>query len=1553
MYSQKYIADYEVANEDVLRSIPEEFINTVKTELVIAYQHTSHGTHVSRGVFGLQDYKSGDEILFAVSSTPQGSKLEFRDYALASYAPVGIDASDLSRDETAFIQTTRNYLDAPENANVNVIMWSWCNIAGHDVAGNYLPGMDLLISEYGVAGSKIGTGEGQREVSVTFIFMTGHANVNANVGESRPKSLAALINDHCNANGYFCLDYYSIDTHDMVDNYWEDAGDNGNSVSYGGNFYVDWQNSHALGTDYFENKTSPGGSVTFGAHNTQHITANRKAYAMWWILARISGWDGNPVTVPVSQINVSSAGGVTEILTGGTLQFTAEVLPSDATNKDITWSVTNQTGEATITQEGLLTATSEGTVTVVATAQDGSGISGSLQITITDPVVPVTTINVTSIGGVTEMLTGSMLQFSAEVLPTDATNKDIAWSVLDQTGSGTITQGGLFTATLEGTVTVVATAQDGSGVTGSMQISITDPVVPVALINVTSVGGVTEMLTGGTLQFSAEVLPTDATNKEIVWSVTNQTGSGTITQGGLLTATSEGTVTVVATAQDGSGISGSLQITITDPVVPVTTINVTSVGGVTEMLTGGMLQFSADVLPSNATNKDITWSVLDQTGSGTITQGGLLTATLEGTVTVVATAQDGSGVTGGLQITVTDPVVPVTTINVTSVGGVTEMLTGGTLQFSANVLPSNATNKDITWSVSDQTGSGTITQGGLLTATSEGTVTVVATAQDGSGVTGNLQIMITDPEVPVTTINVTSEGGVTELLTGGTLQFSADVLLSNATNKDITWSVLDQTGSGTITQGGLLTATLEGTVTVVATAQDGSGVTGGLQITVTDPVVTVTTINVTSVGGITEILTGGTLQFTAEVLPSDATNKDITWSVTNQTGEATITQGGLLTATSEGTVTVVATAQDGSGATGSLQISITDLVVPVTTINVTSVGGVTEMLTGGMLQFSANVLPSNATNKDITWSVTNQTGEATITQGGLLTATSEGTVTVVATAQDGSGVTGSLQIMITDPVMPVTTINVTLVGGVAEMLTGGTLQFSANVLPSNATNKDIIWSVLDQTGSGTITQGGLLTATSEGTVTVVATAQDGSGATGSLQISITDPVVLVTTINVTSVGGVTELLTGGTLQFSANVLPLNATNKDITWSVTNQTGEATITQGGLLTATSEGTITVVATAQDGSGVTGSLQIMITDPVVPVTTINVTSVGEVTEMLTGGTLQFTAEVLPAGATNKAIIWSVLNQTGSATITQGGLLTATSEGTVTVVATAQDGSGVTTSMQITISDQKVMVSSISVISEGGITVLPIGNSLQFSVEALPYNATDKDVIWRVNKKTGDARITQEGLFISESEGTVDVIAITWDGSGKRDTMELTITSSVILVNDINITTTSGVTEIGIGGTLQFILQVLPTDATNQNVIWRVENETGEATITQGGLLTAVAAGTVIVIATAQDGSGVECVYAVKINDWETVVDENEMFGLSVYPNPSKGVFYLEVGENNIDLIQVVGFSGSIMIDMIPESGLSLIKIDLSMYPPGPYFIRMYADQHSIVNRVIIVR
>lgn len=84
----------------------------------------------------------------------------------------------------------------------------------------------------------------------------------------------------------------------------------------------------------------------------------------------------------------------------------------------------------------------------------------------------------------------------------------------------------------------------------------------------------------------------------------------------------------------------------------------------------------------------------------------------------------------------------------------------------------------------------------------------------------------------------------------------------------------------------------------------------------------------------------------------------------------------------------------------------------VTAIVVSGEGLAVTVPNGDDLQMFATVTPGNATDATVTWSVINGSGTATISVGGLLTGTGAGTVTVVATANDASGVVGTLQITV-------------------------------------------------------------------------------------------------------------------------------------------------------------------------------------------------------------------------------------------------------------------------------------------------------------------------------------------------------------------------------------------------------------------------------------------------------------------------------------------------------------------------------------------------------------
>ena len=1171
--------------------------------------------------------------------------------------------------------------------------------------------------------------------------------------------------------------------------------------------------------------------------------------------------------LPVTNITITGAGGATTINTNkGTLQLSAAVLPSGATNKNVTWSITNGTGQATISTGGLVTAIDNGTVTARATSNDGYG---TLAITITKQIIPVTGITVTGAGGITSItIDNRTLQLNETLLPVNATDKTVTWSIVNGTGIATINSTGLVTAVDNGTVTAIATANDGSGVFGSMIVTISNQLITVTGITVTGAGGLSYINTDdGSLQLSATVLPVDASDKTVTWSIINGIEKAAINSTGLVTAIANGTVTVRAISNDGSGIYGTIVITISNQIIQLTGINVTGAGGSTTIITNnGSLQLNANVLPLNATDKSVTWSMVNGTGEATINSIGLVSAIDNGTVTAFATANDGSGIKGSLTIFISNHVISVTGITITGTAGATAITTDkGSLQLIASVMPVNVTNKAVTWSIINGTGTATLNSTGLLTAVENGSVTVRATANDGSGVFGSTVIIISNQITRVSGITITGAGGATIITAiNGTLQLSAVVSPANATDKSVSWSIINGTGQAGINTSGLVTAISDGIITAIATANDGSGIMGNLTINISSSLIQVTGIAVSGEGGFSSItIDKGSLQLSAALLPANATDKTVTWSITNGIGLATINSSGMLTAISDGSVTVRVTANYGSGVYGTMTINISNQVVTVTNITVTGAGGTnTITIDNGTLQLSESVLPADATNKTVTWSVVNITGQAEITPDGLLTAVDNGTVETRATATDGSGIYGTLVITITSQAVPVAGITVFGSGGSTTITSDkGSLQLGQTVLPANATDKSVTWSILNGTGEATINATGLVTAISNGTVTARATANDGSGVFGILVITISNQIILVNGITVTGEGGITAIISDkGSLQLSASVLSLNATDKTVLWSIVNGSSHAALNASGLLTAIDNGTVTVKAAANDGSGIYGTLVLTISNQIVLVTSITVRGSGGATTIRTdNGSLQLNATILPANATNKSVTWSLVNVTGQATISTSGRVTAIDNGTVTARATADDGSGIYGTLVITISNQIIPVTGITVSGSGGLSSITTDNgSLQLSAAVLPINATNKTVIWSVLNVTGEAVINSSGLLTAIDNGTVTVSATAADGSGIFGTISITISNQIVPVTSIIVSGSGGATIITTdNGSLQLGAAVLPENATNKSVTWSIINGTGYAAISSTGLVTAVDNGTVAAIATANDGSGVSAI------------------------------------------------------------------------------------------------
>lgn len=176
----------------------------------------------------------------------------------------------------------------------------------------------------------------------------------------------------------------------------------------------------------------------------------------------------------------------------------------------------------------------------------------------------------------------------------------------------------------------------------------------------------------------------------------------------------------------------------------------------------------------------------------------------------------------------------------------------------------------------------------------------------------------------------------------------------------------------------------------------------------------------------------------------------------------------------------------------------------------------TTISISGTTQLTPTISPSRATNKNISWS-SNKTNVATVSSSGLVTGVADGTATITATTEDG-GFTATCTVTVDSGFVAVTGISLSPASATLDV--GSTQVLTPSFTPSNASNKNIIWSS-NKTRVATVDSNGLVTANAAGVAIITATTEDGGfTATCSIKVNATEEDV-ENPVNVDSSSGTT------------------------------------------------------------------------------------------------------------------------------------------------------------------------------------------------------------------------------------------------------------------------------------------------------------------------------------------------------------------------------------------------------------------------------------------------
>ena len=673
------------------------------------------------------------------------------------------------------------------------------------------------------------------------------------------------------------------------------------------------------------------------------------------------------INVNAKEINLS---------VGNTYQLKYQMSPSNANAHDIEF-ISSDNSIASVSDEGQISGINHGTA-IITISDKITGIKEDVIANVyneasnnTNNVAREIVVDENNI----TVNVGGKYEINAKVKPDEA-NQKLTYTSLNES-IGSVNENGVIKGLSKGTTKIIVRAING--IEKIINLEVQEETIKLSKISLNKKS--ISIKEGSSERLKVTFSPTNATNKGLRWE-SDDSSIATVNSGNIV-GVSVGS-TIIRVISDDGEYEDTVNVTVTKANNAVYETDLILSSQSINIKANESKNISVTFVPNNVTNKNLNWRS-DNPEIATVSNG-LIVGKKAGTTKIYVTSNT-KKIEKTINVTVSN--VEVTSIELSDSN--LTMTVGDTDTLIKTIKPSNATNKDVTWSSSDNN-IVTVDRHGSIEAKNVGTATI--TVRTNNGKTAKCTIKVnkkTTTQEVIEVKSVTLSNTNASMYIGDEITLTATVSPSNANNKKITWSS-SNTSVADVTSG-KITAKAKGTAEIIA--KTSNGVSAKCKITVNQKTIAVTGISLNKETA--SLYKGDKLILTATISPSNATNKNVTWTSSNNS-VATVDKGNVTTV---GVGETIITAKTSNGKTATCRITVSKKTVAVTGISLDK--NTATIQEGNKVTLKATVSPSNATNKTVTWTSSNNS-VATVTNGEVV-GKSAGTATITAKTSNGKTAT--------------------------------------------------------------------------------------------------------------------------------------------------------------------------------------------------------------------------------------------------------------------------------------------------------------------------------------------------------------------------------------------------------------------------------------------------------------------------------------------------------------------------------------------------------------------